>query len=248
MNNYRKTIKRLTEKQIKNEGIINNHILQLGRQLAKTELSTLDNTPLKDTYLEINRLSTHSEENRKKIDQVDNLEREINVLNSESVQNNKIINVKKKEVKTHYEELGFAAYTSFNENTQKDSAYEGLFVDVEKFEGKLTLIEKKINKITNLGTSKTLLNKMANRSKLIYLQTLLKTKHLNQSRLYSNLGEKVFKSDFLSVIGDTSLINNMKPILEAQELVETLVKKDESIFSKKNKLLDEIERLDGNGG
>jgi chromosome segregation ATPase len=40
----------------------------------------------------------------------------------------------------------------------------------------------------------------------------------------------------------------MKPVIEAQEMVELLAKKDESLLVKKSKLIDEIERLDGNTG
>lgn len=248
MKNYMKMIKKLIEKRKQNEKTIENQIRQLGEKLTELEPLKLDKTSLKEPHRKARDLAAVFFENRKKIDQIDILESEINDIVSESNRNKKEIREKKKEVKTHYEELGFEAYPAFQRNSTEGSAYEDLFSKVESFEKELTRIEKELKELNIQENKKTLINRVTNRSRFIYLQGLLKSKHLRKSTIYSNLGEKVYKSDFLSVIGDASLISNMKPVIEAQEMVELLAKKDESLLVKKSKLIDEIERLDGNTG
>jgi len=119
MENYTKMIKKLTDKCKQNEKSIENQIQKLGKQLTELELSKLDKTSLKEPHRKAKDLAAVFGENRKKIDQIDILESEINDIVSESNRNKKEIREKKKEVKTHYEELGSAAYPAFKRNSTK---------------------------------------------------------------------------------------------------------------------------------
>lgn len=248
MEDYKKIITELIEKREKNDQTIEEQIRYLGERLAELEPSKLDKTSLKDPQQQVKDLATISVEDRKKIKQIDSLISQIEEINSEVNKHKTQIRNKKTEVRTHYEELGFAAYKAFKENRKKGEAYKELFTKTEGYETELSQIENELNEHKVKEEKKSPLYRIYERGRLFYLQGLLKVKHFRQSALYRDVGEKVFKSDFLTEIGDASLTSNMKPVFEAQEIVDRLLKKEESLFEKKRRLTEEIERLGGKVG
>ncbi len=219
----------------------------LGKYLVDLEPAVISKTLLKDSYGEARQTKELVKKDRQKIKQIKDFIFRMDGIDNEFRETHVVIAKEEKGIESHYEEIGSASFRAFKESGEKGEAFRRLFIRSIDLEEEINRIENRLAHAGEQGKER-FFSKALETGRAIYLNGLLKTKKIQRSREYQEVGKKACESDFTDKIADPVLSSIMEPVLARQGARKKLISTAQALTVKKNKLREEMKALGGREG
>jgi len=243
MNEYKKTISKLTDRLQQNEISRQDLFKGLGKHLSILEASLFLKTSLESAYKKIVDSNRELPEHRQRISRVvRNTARhnEISKLVKESKEELKTL---EKESSTICRDIGEAAYLSFKKTPDPGEYYLELFSDLAAHDQAIEKIADELDQQHYNKRTRPILKKLMDKGRAALLSSSKSAKMMALPGLYRKAGQKLCESGLGEEAADKTFTRLMAPYLKNRRQAGKIESRNQEFLAEQERLWQELKAL-----